>query len=37
MKGLARLGVDGYIADNQFRKRGPRFIDSTTYQFLLYS
>ncbi|MBN1009339.1 hypothetical protein JW499_22230, partial [Amphritea sp. ZJ14W] len=26
-----RLGIDGYIADNQFRKRDPRFIDSETY------
>jgi transposase len=32
MKSLYKLGVDGYIADNQFRKRDPRFIDSTTYQ-----
>ena len=31
MKLLYRFGVDGYIADNQFRKRDPRFIDSTTY------
>jgi transposase len=32
MKSLFKLGVDGYIADNQFRKRDPRFIDSTTYK-----
>ena len=32
MKRLHRMGVDGYIADNQFRKRDPRFIDSITYQ-----
>ena len=31
MKLIYRLGIDGYIADNQFRKRDPRFIDSTTY------
>lgn len=31
MKMLYRLGIDGYIADNQFRKRDPRFIDATTY------
>ena len=29
---IYRLGVDGYIADNQFRKRDPRFIYSTTYK-----
>jgi|TARA_R110001583_G_C5622149_1_gene406359 transposase len=32
MKMIYRLGIDGYIADNQFRKRDPRFIDSTTYE-----
>ena len=32
MKMIYRLGIDGYIADNQFRKRDPRFIDSTTYK-----
>lgn len=26
-----RYGIDGYIADNPFRKRDPKFIDSTTY------
>ena len=31
MKLIYRWGIDGYIADNQFRKRDPRFIDSTTY------
>jgi len=31
MKLLYRLGIDGYIADTQFRKRDPRFIDSATY------
>lgn len=31
MKALHQMGVDGYIADNQFRKRDPRFIDSATY------
>lgn len=31
MKLIYRLGIDGYIADNQFRKRDPRFIDSITY------
>ena len=32
LKTLHKMGVDGYIADNQFRKRDPRFIDSATYQ-----
>ena len=31
MKLIYRWGIDGYIADNQFRKRDLRFIDSTTY------
>jgi len=32
MKAIYTMGVDGYIADNQFRKRDPRFTDSMTYQ-----
>ena len=31
MKALYQMGIDGYIADNQFRKRDPRFTDSLTY------
>ena len=32
LQALHRRGIDGYIADNQFRKRDPRFIDSKTYR-----
>lgn len=31
MKLIYRLGIDGYIADNQFRKRDPRFAESVTF------
>ncbi|GAB2582581.1 IS1182 family transposase [Nitrincola alkalisediminis] len=31
MKLIYRHGIDGYIADNQFRKRDPRFADSITF------
>jgi hypothetical protein len=29
---LDEEGIDAYVADNQFRKRDPRFAQSTTYQ-----
>ncbi|WP_417586107.1 IS1182 family transposase [Nitrincola sp.] len=32
MKLIYRLGIDGYIADNQFRKRDPRFAESVTFK-----
>ncbi|KAA0875930.1 transposase [Nitrincola tapanii] len=31
MKLIYRLDIDGYIADNQFRKRDPRFAESVTF------
>jgi hypothetical protein len=32
MKMLAEMGIDGYVADNQFRKRDPRFADYGRYK-----
>ena len=32
MKMLARKEIDGYVADNQMRKRDPRFADSGRYK-----
>jgi transposase len=32
MELLAKMGIDGYVADNQFRKRDPRFSDSGRYK-----
>ena len=32
MKMLAEKKIDGYVADNQFRKRDPRFADRDQYK-----
>lgn len=32
MKMLFEAGIDGYVADNLFRKRDPRFVDSDRYK-----
>jgi hypothetical protein len=32
MEMLAEMEIDGYVADNQMRKRDPRFIDSGRYK-----
>ena len=32
MKMLAGSGIDGYVADNLFRKRDPRFVDADCYR-----
>jgi len=32
MKMLAKKEIDGYVADNRFRKRDPRFIDADRYK-----
>ncbi len=32
MKMLSQQGIDGYVADNLFRKRDPRFVDSDRYK-----
>lgn len=32
MKMLSKKGIDGYVADNRFRKRDPRFLDAERYK-----
>jgi len=32
MRMLSEKGIDGYVADNRFRKRDPRFIDADRYR-----